>query len=950
MKTKSYIRVIIVLFAFSVFFSSCSSTQLENSESLYQMFQNPSAEARPFVRWWWNGNNVEKQELLRQLDVIKAAGFGGIEVNPIENPGTPESVAPYETLTWISSEWNQLLVDVAQAAQQRGLVTDMLIGSGWPFGSERITDDESIHKVVNGSYACREGDMISEDLTSLYARLISENANEKNPPEAKYEILYLRLIPKNIADVSQIIDLTPEFNVKQSITYQVPEGEYDLAYAAIRSSYRQVYLGVKGASGLSMDHFRADLVQEYLEQLLKIAQDTGVALSEIIRALFCDSIELEGANWTAEINEKFYDVYGYSLEDYYPFVFHNAYNGYSTTTYSPEFTDKIYRVRYDFNRFITNLFNVNFPRTIKQFCEDNDVLFRYQAYGMPYHMDLLEGNMIADIPESNNWSQILYNPAYAAQCDWDQHYGWGEDAYSPTYATEWCWDQHHGYMLWNMYAASAAHLTGKRVESCEAMTNTDAVYQTSLGDIKLHDDMNFITGMTHAVVHGFNYSPLEVGFPGWVRYGTYFSEQNTWWKHVNKWTDYNARLSSVFQATQHVKRIAMFAPEGDMWSKHGLSRPFFHRKPWYCMKMWESLSQCGSGCDYITENIIIGSEIMDGKLSYGPMQYEALVLCDVRSMTISVAQKLELYVEMGGKLVILDEHPHRTLSLADAPGDTLVQACFERMMHSYPERVFQFDSPDDMNELLTWTEFIVEKADLPRDVFIENPSKNIYQNKHVGYQNDIYFFVNSHLQKAIEFTATFPIVDKIAWVWNPETGERYVYSQQDSTKQIKLAPGESLLLVFDHTGGAPIAHAENTNPTTSLNLIASWNIEFKHVNKTITHEKMNVLVDISTKEGYHDFSGEIIYKNEFIATGREVKLTLPNVNRGLSELYINGKLAGVNWYGEPSFNISALVIEGKNKIEIHHATLVTNYCFAQQVRHAPKGVVPQGIEGTIIIQ
>jgi len=88
------------------------------------------------------------------------------------------------------------------------------------------------------------------------------------------------------------------------------------------------------------------------------------------------------------------------------------------------------------------------------------------------------------------------------------------------------------------------------------MTNTRGVFKATLSMIKKNDDFNFITGVNHSVLHGFNYSPPEAGFPGWLRYGAYFSEQNTWWPYFRKWADYNARLSSVFQHSDAVTEVS----------------------------------------------------------------------------------------------------------------------------------------------------------------------------------------------------------------------------------------------------------------------------------------------------------------------------------------------------------------------------------------------------------
>ena len=54
-----------------------------NITSLYTRFQNPSGAARPFVRWWWNGDRINEKELARELDLLKGKGISGVEINPI---------------------------------------------------------------------------------------------------------------------------------------------------------------------------------------------------------------------------------------------------------------------------------------------------------------------------------------------------------------------------------------------------------------------------------------------------------------------------------------------------------------------------------------------------------------------------------------------------------------------------------------------------------------------------------------------------------------------------------------------------------------------------------------------------------------------------------------------------------------------------------------------------
>ncbi|MEP6949680.1 MAG: hypothetical protein ABI863_10420 [Ginsengibacter sp.] len=56
------------------------------SGQLYELFKDPAAIYKPFVRWRWNGDKIEKEEIVRELHILKQAGIGGVEINPIKFP------------------------------------------------------------------------------------------------------------------------------------------------------------------------------------------------------------------------------------------------------------------------------------------------------------------------------------------------------------------------------------------------------------------------------------------------------------------------------------------------------------------------------------------------------------------------------------------------------------------------------------------------------------------------------------------------------------------------------------------------------------------------------------------------------------------------------------------------------------------------------------------------
>jgi hypothetical protein len=103
------------------------------------------------------------------------------------------------------------------------------------------------------------------------------------------------------------------------------------------------------------------------------------------------------------------------------------------------------------------------------------------------------------------------------------------------------------FTVMNKFVSSAAHLKNKRLISCEELTNIHLVFNESLDLMKIAGDMSIISGITHPIFHGFNYSPPDAPFPGWVIYGTFINERNPWWPYFRLFTDYKARLSALLQ-------------------------------------------------------------------------------------------------------------------------------------------------------------------------------------------------------------------------------------------------------------------------------------------------------------------------------------------------------------------------------------------------------------------
>lgn len=925
-------------------FNSCDRNIENNADKeLFSGFQTPPAEARPFVRWWWNGNKVNETEIDRELELLKQCGFGGVEINPIAmHPDAPDNGD--KALVWMSDEWIDVFVHACKKSKDLGMITDMIVGTGWPFGGEFLQLDETCQRVVTHFLPFEGGTTIQLDEDYLQKQFIEAykgNRIRKHQSEnTTFELFHLTLVPEKCSGNAEVIDLKDLVDKNGQLRYHIDQpGKFNLCYGFLERNFRRVSLGAPGGAGPVMNHYRKDVTYAYLSRLMRIAEKTGIPLHELVRALFCDSIEVSGANWTDNFAQLFFEAYGYKLEAWMPFIFYPPNDGYAGETYDAAFDTKfksqLKRVRYDYNSLLVNTFLGNFTQVFKDFCAENNLLCRYQAYGTPFLMGMLEGYMIPDIPESNNW---LYSANMKAPM--------------------WQWSQGHGYMTWNMFTAAGGHLTGKKIISCESMTNVKGVFRTTLEEIKQHDDMNFITGMNHSVLHGFNYSPRDVAFPGWIRFGTFFSELNPWWKHLNHWVKYNARLSYLFQNSQADKSIAIVGPISDLWGDVGLTRGSFHVEPSYLYQLWEPISQLGYSCEYINEKIIQGATFSKGEMQYGNMKYDLLVLASLKSMDTKTALAIERFVKSGGRVMVVEHLPIQSLHLNDyKTNDDRVKHIMEHLLVNYPQSFIPIEAPKPEASLLSWTQEMLTKSTLKADVKMDKSFEYVYQIHQYTAHKEIFFFTNVHRFESAEFVASFPVEGKYPWVWNPETGEKtpYAYNSNPSELNIELKPLQSLVLVFESEKPANKAKAVRTKTKELLVLNTTWDVEGKRVDGKRFNWKMDKLIDFSQSDDViqSTFGGDIIYKTSFDNAKGITHIDLGNVNEGVTELFVNGSKAGTRWYGQAIYPISEFLKEGNNDIEIHYTTVLTNYCTSLKdnkvaqnwTKH--KAIAPTGIEGPV---
>ena len=891
--------------------SAIAAKPKTTSNDIDRLFSSPEMQNRPFVRWWWNGDRVEPSEIIRELGIMHEAGIGGVEISPIEFPSGADTVGR-KALEYLSPEWLECLQTAFDETKRLGMYCDLLIGSGWPFGSE------SLPKEDRASILITTADSLSSRHLEISKFALIKQADPLTTvtnPRRTAEVLKAMLVPQGIGSLEDAIDVSDRFR-GDILDIDIPEGVWWL-YSLIRfDSFASVINGAPGAAGSQIDYMNADAIRRYLDHMAESIEAKTGPLNGHLRAFFVDNMELEGCNWTSDFAEEFLKRRGYDIMPWFPFIMFKMGRLGDVSDYrfgaekTPEFENLVQRARYDFEITRMELNYERYTETFLAWCKEKGVKARAQAYGRGFWP--LDSSLGYDIPEGESWTT-----------NWLKH-RLGEEMGDDDYR------RGRGYTMVNKYVSSAAHLAGKRIVSAEEMTNTYKVFNVPLEFLKVGSDMAAFSGITHSVWHGFNYSPPDAPFPGWVQYGTFHNERNTWWPFVKHLNDYRARLSAILQNTDMVTDIAILPANGDLWSELGAQNEPFPTalNITYTSMVWEAVHKNGGGADYVSEGILRDASIKDGHLCYGPKAYKVLFIVENKGMDEDALAKIEEFVKGGGRVFCIGCMPHKSLGLKDfSSRDKDIKTRIEALREAFPERLVLLPKAGN-DAYLEWYTEVQSRYGLPHSVSISNPDRFLLQNHYKADDGSHWFlFANASFSARQSTMLEFdPSICKgrKAWVYNPSDGRKYRLKMEGNKVRLELGPSETIVIAFNKLGGKAPEWKQLPPRQGAGTKICGWTVELRNPQvDTLIRFECDTLADL--KDSHPAFMGTATYT-------ASIKLSdsIPSyIDLGkvcdIAELRINGKDAGLRWWGESVFETEGLLHEGVNTIEIRVTTMMGNY-------------------------
>lgn len=380
-----------------------------------EQWMKPDRSFHPFVRWWWPGNDVKREQLISELHSLYAAGFGGAELQTLTIGMKFADLRQREARIYGvgTSEYLANVKTVLEEATQLGMAIDLTMGSGWPNGAPYI-DDYQEQQLIQSTIDISGPALVDQDLPAAeqpgYVAITNWVINDtigEFDEHAQLEAVVAAKIDHSTAPptLSEAIDLTSKISGKK-LNWQAPAGDYRI-FALYRNNTSHNLVGAGFPDSLQgarvVDHLHPGGVQEYIDEL-------GAPWLQALapfkpRAYFIDSFELIGElPWSAIFQQAFKELHGYDIRPYLPMVFKaNGESKYVNVMMPPSpayqsTDDRAERIREDYQLTREQLFRDSFLLPLKAWTSAQGIQLKVQAHGG--YGDYLDSYQIADIPEA----------------------------------------------------------------------------------------------------------------------------------------------------------------------------------------------------------------------------------------------------------------------------------------------------------------------------------------------------------------------------------------------------------------------------------------------------------------------------------------------------------------------------------------------------------------------
>lgn len=326
-----------VIFLFAIVFCLTGSSfavnpgelQISALEQLREQFADPPAAYRPAPLYVWN-DDMQEEEIARQLDEFKAGGFGGVFVHP-----RPGLITPY-----LSDRWLNVWRFTAEEAAKRGMVTYIYDENSYPsgFAGGFVPDqmpDARQESLERKEFQADQLDQLTVSVDSIALYRVTD------PKTGAYERLSLPELAGNATKTAKDLELQPAAYILYNRHFGSPSPWY--------------------GGKTFVDLMRPDVTKSFLDITFNAYDKVLTDLyGKTVLASFTDEPQVAGC-WSVEIPKAFQARWGYDILDFLPSIHSD--------------TGDWRKIRHDYSATILELFMNNFAKPYFEACEKRGIAF-----------------------------------------------------------------------------------------------------------------------------------------------------------------------------------------------------------------------------------------------------------------------------------------------------------------------------------------------------------------------------------------------------------------------------------------------------------------------------------------------------------------------------------------------------------------------------------------------
>jgi hypothetical protein len=865
---------------------------------------------------------------------MKKKGLGGLLLFDVTAYGQHLVPSPKRRIEFLSPPWRQLVKHALAEANRLGLEMSINLSTcggalraPWPTGTQAPKSLVWTAREVVGprrltGVLTRQQGPQAWDIAILAARIgksdaaaapaAVEEVRFSNDPRDWQEVL---LKPKDGLIATEVVELTGKVDAQGRFSWDVPAGRWRI----IRFLYT-----IQKDTEYDVDMLDTKAVENHFRRFGKtILDDAGPLASKTLTHFY--SVSWEGAipTWTFGFDREFEKYRGYSVRPSLPILA-------GLTIHSPEVTQRFLR---DYSRTLSDCFMNNCYSKLGELCHQAGLKWHSESGG-PWRRDTL-----------------LFAQA-------DSLAFWGRN------------DMPQGEFWWpgkptigrsnGRQAAMAAHIYGRPLASIEAFTHMVPHWSAYPAALKPGADAAFCDGINRFIWHTFSASPPEFGKPGIVYFaGTHLNPNVTWWAHASAPLSYLGRCQTMLQQGRFVADVCCYRSDRNYtaWNRGtrgadpslGLPR--------------------GLSCDLINAEVLLERlAVKDGNLILPDGMCYRLLQVDLEEDAVppQVLRKIIQLAREGATVVLGRRRPQQAPGLKDYPAcDQEVSRLAADLWGQAGEGPFR--RALGKGKVIGGTN--LDQALLNEGILPDCAGPWEYTHRRIE-NLDVYF-----LAGAGNAECTFRVHGKEPELWDPVTGRiraAVCYrTTRDGRTVVPLGlpengsifvvfrkpalqrhltstsdPGIALEIAGRSSSGAQVhmwqqgPYILQTSAGRRLTLDAAalpaaipltdpWEVRFapgwgappsivfeqllgweKHPNQAIKH-----------------FSGTATYRQQFRLDARQarhlVRLQLGEV-KYIARVRVNGKDRGIVWTSPWTVDLSGMVREGDNDLEIDVTNLWVN--------------------------